>query len=184
MKRRSAPGERPAPPGYDLAVPVISRVSVDRLVRVPFSEAHDYAEDFFQAAEREVEVMVPLRDIVPLLPGRMRKPVDLVFALHPDETDEGRVHDALLIEWTAGARLFPNFHGTLRLRIESVDSTRLSREGAYRPRFVPLGLVFDWLLGRRIARATMRELLERLALAMERRETAYRAEGAASGSRA
>jgi hypothetical protein len=168
-------------------VPVISRVSVDRLVSVPFSIAHDYAEDFFRAAERDVEVRVPLRDLFWAMRGRFRRPVRLVFALHPDDTDEGRVHNAMLIEWTAGTRLFPQFHGTLRLRIDTVESTLLTLEGSYRPPFGPAGLAFDRLLGRRIARSTMRELLERLALAMEQRERNYRAGDASqpsSGSRA
>jgi hypothetical protein len=53
--------------------------------------------------------------------------------------------------------------------------------------FVAAGLAFDRLLGQRIARSTMRELLERLALAMEQRERNYRAGDASqpsSGSRA
>ncbi len=166
-------------------MPLISRVSVDRLVQVPFSVAHDYAEDFFRAAERDVEVRVPLRDLFWAVRGQFRRPVRLVFALHPDETDDGRRHNAMMVEWTAGTRLFPQFHGTLRLRIASVASTLLTLEGAYRPPFAPLGVVFDRLVGRRIARATMAELLERLALAMEQREDAYRTADtarAASGS--
>lgn len=166
-------------------MPVISRVSVERLVQVPFSVAHDYAEDFFRDAERDVEVRVPLRDLFWAVRGQFRRPVRLVFALHPDETDDGRVHDAMLIEWTAGTRLFPDFHGTLRLRIDSVESTLLTLEGSYRAPFGAPGLLFDRLIGRRIARSTMRELLERLALAMEQREVDYRAGEAsepASGS--
>ncbi len=162
-------------------MPPISRVSVERLVQVPFSVAHDYAEDFFRAAERDVEVRVPLRFGFGLR-RRIKRPVDLVFAMHPDETDDGRAHDAMLIEWKAGSPLFPNFHGTLRLRIASVEATGLTLEGAYVPPFAPLGLIFDRLVGRRIARATMNELLERLALAMEQREDDYRAADAARAS--
>lgn len=160
-------------------MPVISRVSVERLVQVPFSVAHDYAADFFREAGRDVEVRVPLRDLFWAGRGRFRRSVRLVFALHPDETDRGRIHDAMLIEWTAGTRLFPDFHGTLRLRIATVESTLLALEGCYRPPLGRPGLLFDRLVGRRIARATMRELLERVALAMERRELDYRAEDAA-----
>ena len=144
--------------------------------------AHDYAEDFFRAAERDVEVRVPLRDLFWAVRGGLRKPVRLVFAMHPDETDDGRTHDAMLVEWTAGTRLFPDFHGTLRLRIASVEATRLTLEGAYRPPFGPAGLVFDRLIGRRIARSTMAELLERLSVAMEAREDRYRTDDAARAS--
>lgn len=168
-------------------MPVISRVSVERLVQVPFAIAHDYAEDFFRAAERNIEVRVPLRDLFWAVRGKFRRPVRLVFSRHLDETDEGRAHDEMRIAWTAGTRLFPDFHGTLRLRIDSVESTLLTLEGSYRAPFGAPGLLFDRALGRRIARTTMRELLERVALAMERRELDYRAEDAArpaSGSRA
>lgn len=164
-------GEGPAGAGYENdAVPVISRVVVERIARCPFSVAHDYAEDYLRDAEREVEVRVPLRDFVRSLPGQAHSRVKLVFALHPDETEGGRGHDAMMVEWHAGTRLFPNFHGTLRLRIASIESTRLTFEGAYRPPLGFAGVVFDTLIGRSIARATMRELLDRIAFALERRE--------------
>ena len=156
--------------------PYISRVVVERVAQCPFSVAHDYAEDFFRDAEREVEVnaRVPLRDFVVGV-GGVRRPVKLVFGLHPDDTEAGRMHDAMLLEWRAGTRLFPQFHGTLRLRIETVDSTRLTLEGAYRPPFGLPGRAFDMLLGRRIAHATMTDLIDRIARGLERREDDYRA---------
>ncbi len=157
-------------------MPFVSRVVVERVVRCPFGVAHEYAEAYLADAEREVEVRVPLRDFVRSLPGQAHKPVKLVFALHPDDTETGRGHDAMLVEWRAGTRLFPDFHGTLRLRIESVQTTRLTFEGAYRPPFGRPGVVFDIVLGRRIARATMSNLLQRIGDALERREAAYEAE--------
>ena len=161
--------------GYGTGVRRVSRIVVETVARCPFSVAHDYAEDFLRDAERSVEVHVPLRDFITGLPGAARAPVKMVFALHPDEAESGRLHDALAIEWHAGTRLFPLFHGTLRLRIASVDSTRLTFEGAYRPPLGLVGLVFDRVLGRRIARATMRELLDRISAALERREEEYAA---------
>ncbi len=162
--------------GYEnFTVTVVSRVLVERVVRCPFSVAHEYAEAFLHDAEREVEVRVPLRDFVHSLPGQAHTPVKLVFALHPDDTETGRGHDAMLVEWRAGTRLFPDFHGTLRLRIASVETTRLTFEGAYRPPFGPPGVVFDAVIGRRIAEATMRDLLERIGDALEARELAFEA---------
>jgi hypothetical protein len=163
----------------------ISRIVVEREARCPFSVAHQYAEDFLRDAEREVTVKVPLRDFIAGLPGAARAPVKMVFALHPDEADSGRLHDALMVEWHAGTRIFPLFHGTLRLRIASVDTTLLTFEGSYRPPLGRPGSVFDRLIGRRIARATMKELLDRIAAALERREAEYEATFAsapASGS--
>lgn len=152
----------------------VSRVVVDHLVDCPFSEAHDYAEDFLREAERGVAIHLPLRDLIPHLNGKLRHPVRLVFALHPDEVEGGRLHDAMVVEWRAATKLFPHFHGTLRLRIASISTTRLILEGAYRPPFGWAGLLFDAVLGRRIARAAMHELLERLGEAMEQRERRVR----------
>lgn len=166
----------------------LTRVVVERVVRCPFSVAHEYAEDFFRACmARGPEVRVPLNELVPTLGGRLRRPVEIAFGRRPDETETGRPHDELEINWTAGTRFFPDFQGTLRLRIVSVDASGLALEGTYRPPFGAAGAVFDALAGRRIARATMRDLLERLAGAMERREDAYRrtaGTGGPSGSAA
>lgn len=156
-------------------MPFVSRVLVERVVACPFSVAHDYAVDFLRAAERGIEIRVPLRDFWRSLGGHVRRPVRLVFAAYPDEDEAGRIHDALLIEWNARTRLLPDFHGTLRLRIASVESTRLSLEGAYRPPFGAFGRVFDAVAGQAIARAAMRDLLQRIGDAMERREAEYRA---------
>ena len=149
----------------------LSEVVVERVVRCPFAVAHDYAEDFFtEVAARGAEVRVPLRDLVVL-----RRPVRMVFERRPDAHEVGRPHDVLAVQWSAGTHLFPEFRGTLRLRIASVDETRLTLDGTYCPPLGPLGRAFDALIGRRIARATMADLLKRLGKAMERREAAFRA---------
>ena len=154
---------------------MVSRIVVERIVRCPFSVAHDYAEDFFTHAARGVELNVPLRDLTVTRAGRLRQRVRLVAERVRDEHDPGRAHDALEIDWRAGTRFFPDFHGMMRLRIDTVETTRLCLEGTYQPPFGPFGLVFDVVAGRRIARATLRDLLERLGDAMERREAEFRA---------
>ena len=159
----------------------VARVLVQRVVRCPFSVAHDYAEDWFADAAGGVELRVPLRDVAPTRKGHLRRRVRLVAERVRDEHDPGRAHDALEIDWSAGTRFFPDFHGALRLRIASVETTLLSLEGEYQPPFGPFGRVFDLVAGRRIARATMRDLLERLGDAMEQREAEFRA-GAGRGS--
>jgi hypothetical protein len=159
-------------------VPHVFRASVERTVRCPFSVAHEYAAEFFREAETSgIEVHVPLRDFFVGLPGRARRPVTLVFAHHPDETEAGRAHDALMVHWTAGTRLLPDFHGTLRLRIATVEQTSITLEGAWRLPFGPLGWAFNLVLGHRIATSTMKDLLKRVAEALERREQTFRHEG-------
>jgi hypothetical protein len=117
-----------------------------------------------------------LRDFFVGLRGRVRRPVKLAFAHHPDETEGGRAHDALMVDWTAGTRLLPDFHGTVRLRIATVE-TSITLEGAWRLPFGLLGRAFNAAIGRRIVTATMRDLLDRLAEALERREETFRHEG-------
>ncbi|HEY0383764.1 MAG TPA: hypothetical protein VGC72_16345 [Candidatus Elarobacter sp.] len=154
-----------------------ARVCVECVVRCPFSVAHDYAEDFFADAAAGVELHVPLRDLAPTRGGQLRRRVRLVAARRPDEHERGRAHDALEIDWTAGTRFFPDFRGHLRLRIASVETTLLSLEGSYQPPFGAFGTVFDLVIGRRIARATLRDLLRRLGDAMEQRYAEFRAGG-------
>lgn len=155
----------------------VSRVVVERVVRCPFSVAHEYVEDFFaDISARGAEVRVRLRDLVPSVGGRLKRPVQIDLGRRADEAEAGRAHDAFEVCWTAGTRFFPDFRGTLRLRIASIEETRLTLEGEYHPPLGPAGAVFDAVLGRRIARATMGDLLRRLARAMERRETAFRGE--------
>jgi hypothetical protein len=166
-------------PGKGLSVST-SRVAVERVVRCPFSVAHDYAEDFLRdAAAGGVELHVPLRDVAPTREGHLRRRVRLVAQRIRDEHDPGRVHDALEIDWAAGTRFFPDFHGALRLRIDTVETTRLSLEGTYQPPFGAPGRVFDLIVGRRIAQATLRDLLRRLGDAMEQREAEFQAGGSA-----
>ena len=153
-----------------------SRVAVERVVRCPFSVAHDYAEDFLRDAAGGVELHVPVRDFAPTRGGHLRQRVRLVAERLPDEHEHGRIHDALEIHWIAGTRFFPEFRGVLRLRIESVEATRLTLKGTYQPPFGAPGRVFDLIVGRRIARATLSDLLRRLGDAMEQREAKFRAD--------
>ncbi|HYZ17450.1 MAG TPA: hypothetical protein VE591_13660 [Candidatus Acidoferrum sp.] len=154
----------------------VTRFSVERFARVPFSVAHEYAAEFFRHAERSVEVRLRLRDLFWVLRGTISKRVQLVFALHPDEEESGRLHDAVFVEWTAGMAFVPRFHGTLRMRIAGTEMTRLRLEAAYRRWPGPVGLLCDRVVWQPIARSTVSELLDRLAHAMERAEESYRAQ--------
>ena len=158
----------------------VSRVVVERTVRSPFSLALEDAAAFFRQATGEgAEVGLPLRDLVPTLGGRLHQPVRIEFERRLDEAEAGRAHDAFAVRWTAGTRFFPDFRGELRLRIISVDETLLTLQGEYLPPLGLLGTIFDALIGRRIAAATMRDLLDRLGGAIEAHAAALRASTAA-----
>jgi hypothetical protein len=67
----------------------------------------------------------------------------------------------------------PEFRGTLRVRIVSVDAIMLLIDGAYEPPGGLLGRAFDAIAGQRIARATARDFVTRIARDLERREAAW-----------
>ena len=146
----------------------VARASVhaERIVDCPFEVAHDYAADFFRAAERGGSEAV-------VRAGPLRRRVALVFGLRSDIRDPGRSHEEIAVQWSAGTRLLPDFSGTLRMRINGVG-TRLVLDGSYVPPGGRLGSMFDALVGNRIAAATARGLLVRVGDALSDRERIWR----------
>jgi hypothetical protein len=143
-------------------------VTAEALARCPFSIAKDYAIDYLRRAEaghEEAEVRVPVR----FLPTVVRRRVAVTFELHLDVEEAGRSHDEIRVHWNSGTSLLPDFHGTVRFRIEG-SSTRVLVEGSYRAPFGRLGRLFDHLIGRHIAWASVRDLAQRLASYLEIRE--------------
>jgi hypothetical protein len=73
---------------------------------------------------------------------------------------------ALEVAWTPEASgAFPKFSGAFHASDDSPTACRLVLTGTYAAPGGAAGGVFDAIVGRRIARATIAELLERLALA-------------------
>lgn len=69
-----------------------------------------------------------------------------------------------------GGAFFPSFDGRLTVRHdEQYKQCVLELEGSYRPPLGAAGAVFNRLIGRTIAAATARELLERFGSLMEER---------------
>jgi hypothetical protein len=100
--------------------------------------------------------------------------VTLTFGLHEDMDEGGRPHDEVRFHWTSGSHWLPDFHGTLRFRIEEAR-TRVLLEGSYEAPLGALGAIFDRVLGRRIARFSLAEIAGRIAQHLGRRERAWRA---------
>jgi hypothetical protein len=75
----------------------------------------------------------------------------------------------LTLRWEAtgpGGRLFPVLDADITLTPAEPEATRLSLAAAYRPPLAALGVVLDKAIMRRVAAATIRSLLSRIAEAV------------------
>ena len=71
--------------------------------------------------------------------------------------------DALGIDWMPqGAAAFPHFSGALAAVAAGSEACRLTLSGAYAPPGGIAGKAFDAVVGNRIARASLADLLHRL----------------------
>jgi hypothetical protein len=147
-------------------------VHVERTCTCPFSIADDYAARFLAAAQRggpETFVRAPLAHMIPAL----RRKVRISFGRSTDAVEPGRAHDEIRLHWLAGSSMLPDFRGTLRFRIDG-SGTRIMLDGAYRPPLGPLGMAFDRIVGRWIARATLDDFAKRIATFLEDEERNWR----------
>jgi hypothetical protein len=142
-------------------------LTVTRNARTPFSVTIDLAERFFKKPQHlAVGPLRWLRATVVQEAGQIR-----------DVTDETMVHEALLVVWKARPRLpLPELHGLLTVRVNA-PFTEVSIRCTYEPPFGAAGWLFDAFVGRAIAAATMRNLLDDVCAYAERE---YRATHAAA----
>jgi hypothetical protein len=150
----------------------VRAVSLQEHSTCPFSIAQEYAVDDLrraEAGEDEAQIRVPIA----LLPLWLRRSVAITFGLHYDVAEAGRRHDEIRLRWSAGTPLLPDFRGTLRFRIAGTG-TDLLVEGSYRIPFGTFGGLFDNLVGRHVAHASLRDLIRRIAGACETSERAWR----------
>ena len=158
-----------------LAIVSTSRVAVERVVRCPFSVAHDYAEDFFAAARAASSSTSRCGTCA----DARRPPAPAGAARRRARPRRATSPAGCTTRWrSTGARGRASFPtSTARCGCGSRRSRPpgcRSRAPTSRPSGA-LGGVFDLAAGRRIARATMSDLLERLGDAMEAREVEFRA---------
>jgi hypothetical protein len=153
----------------DASAPSESTVSVERLTDCPFSLAVDAAPTILPLfATPDGALRVPYRALGLPFPGALTHRVAMYFRTQRDASEPGRVHDEVLFDWSAQSRGLPDFHGVLRFRIAS-SQTRIILSGGYVPPFGALGAAFDRFIGRRLARATADDLVNRLGRALEAR---------------
>jgi hypothetical protein len=152
----------------------MTRIDERHLVDCPYHFARSYLEEVLKPlsvsrTERTIELSVPLGD------GTLAKDVNVVFNV---ASDPRHFDEPWGIHWEPkGGGPYPTFDGTLTVRAdETFDKSILELDGQYAPPLGAAGLLFDAVVGRRIAELTARGLLQRVGSALEAR---YRAEEAA-----
>ena len=142
-------------------------------MRLPVLGCESYAVEYLERAEKggpEALLRVPLFGGLPAL----RRRVQPTFGIAIDVVEEGRKHDEIRLRWKSGSRLFPNFRGTVRFRIDQ-SSTHVLVDGNYTAPLGRIGAAFDRLIGRHIAARTVDDLAGRIANALEQREREWEA---------
>ena len=147
------------------------------MVHCPFWRAPVYLDRYFQALERGGGGPAVLRLELPLeefgIPGGAVIGRDVSVSLVPMtlrrtmghfSEDEQHFEHITAVMWEpANGGPFPVFRGFLCVQsCDDYGSCKLVLEGDYRPPFGVAGRVFDAVVGRRIARATARDLLHKL----------------------
>lgn len=156
-----------------------TEISVSALAECSFSIAEEYATEYLRRLEAggpEATIRVPW----PSLFAFLRHRVTLSFGIHADVLERGRRHDEVRFHWQSGSRLIPNFRGTMRFRIESLR-TRVHVDGGYTIPFGAVGYCFDRTIGKRLARASLQELADRVAAYLADCESKWRAAHAEVG---
>jgi hypothetical protein len=126
----------------------------------PAGAAHVFVERDFEIRHNEAQrvamhVRVPVFGLLSL-----DKEVD-VFLTPIPHAEEGR-GCALDVRWEPTGGPFPRFDGTLRIAPVGDDACVLELAGAYEPPGGALGALFDGLVGHRLARATLHDLVARI----------------------
>ena len=101
---------------------------------------------------------VSLHVRVPLL-GLLSLDKEVTVFLAPAHTGDDY---AMRVAWEPAGGPFPRFRGTLRVVPVGDETAFLELAGEYEPPGGAAGFLFDRLLGRRVARATVRDLLARI----------------------
>lgn len=147
-------------------------MDAERIIDCPFSFALDQAQGLFDTLETS-GATVPLRRLGLPMPGALHRRMSVAFSRRSDQLERGRSHDEIGFAWTARSLWLPDLEGVLRFRIETLR-TRALVHGEYVPPFGIFGQSFDRIVGRRLASATLTELLDRLAQILETRYHAFR----------
>lgn len=126
-------------------------------VACPAEAAQAFLERDFELQHSQ-EQRVALHVRVPVWGSlSLDKEVDAVLSPAAGGADCG-----MRVTWEPGQGLFPRFHGLLRALPTGPESAILELRGEYEPPGGTLGMMFDRMVGRRLARATIDNLLARV----------------------
>ena len=156
----------------------LTEISVEKRCACPFSIAQEYAQQYLQRMESGGPA--PLAVYPFALPFfSLRRSVAMSFSLASDATEPGRAHEQVLLRWTSGFGLLPDFRGTIRFRPEH-GGTLVMIDGTYKPPLGRPGAMFDRLIGKWIATSTISDLLRRIAASLELQQREWLAKQPAS----
>jgi len=149
----------------------LTEISIERRCACPFSIAQEYAQQYLKRTETGgPEPLVVYPFALPFF--SLRRSVAMSFSLASDETEPGRAHDQVLVRWTSGFGLLPDFRGTIRFRPEHAG-TLVMIDGSYKPPLGRPGAAFDRLIGKWIATSTISDLLRRITSSLEEQQRAW-----------
>ena len=149
----------------------MSKICETVVVNCPFGQAPGYLRYYFeQLAGKDgktvIALDVPLSDLH--IPGEMVMSRKAIFNL-AEIPDPQHLRYATAVTWSPeGGGPYPKFNGFILIEAdENYGMSRLTLEGEYEPPFGAAGKLFDVAVGRSIARATVRGLLDVLRGALE-----------------
>lgn len=134
----------------------MTKISVKRNVCYPFSSTVEAIERFHRESDHRVGPF-----------ARFRTVVECEIAETRDYTDATRIHEALVLQWR-GHSIFPipRFRGFITVR-PNAPATEVHIEGSYLPPLGLFGRIFDFFIGRYIARRTLERFMDSISCFIE-----------------
>jgi len=136
-------------------------------INAPYSVALDSIVRRLRVKNHRIKLSVPLAKLGFGANLGIEREVDVSFVPLHGHKGERLLHDELQFVWEpSGGGPFPTFTGSLKMHPLGVDS-EIVLSGEYKPPLGVVGEAFDVVIGKRIAEATAKMLLETLRQELE-----------------